>query len=114
MSTTRRRFLQTSAGAASVCLTDGPTLSGLAAFGAEPPPEKVRFGPDLEPIVRLIEETPREQCVRVFVAELKKGLPYRRFLAGRTADPTSFSQKTAEQTLGSRAEQISPPRISRG
>jgi hypothetical protein len=56
-------------------------LSGLAAFGAEPVPEKVRFGPDLEPIVRLMEETPREKCVPVFVAELKKGLPYRRFLA---------------------------------
>src|SRR5262245_21304944 len=81
MSTTRRRFLQTSAGAASACLTDAPSLRGLAAFGAEPPPEKVRFGPDLEPVVRLIEETPREQCVRVFVAELRRGLPYRRFLA---------------------------------
>jgi hypothetical protein len=28
-----------------------------------------------------MEETPREQCVRVFVAELRRGLPYRRFLA---------------------------------
>lgn len=81
MSTTRRRFLQSSAGAATACLTDGSSLCGLAAFGADPPPEKVRFGPDLEPVVRLIEETPREQCVRVFLAELKRGLPYRRFLA---------------------------------
>jgi hypothetical protein len=64
-----------------MCLADGPSLFGLAAFGAEPPPEQVRFGPDLEPIVQLIEETPREQCVRVFVAELQRGLPYRRFLA---------------------------------
>jgi hypothetical protein len=37
--------------------------------------------PDLEPIVRLIEETPREKCVQVFVAELRRGLPYRQFLA---------------------------------
>src|SRR5262245_7817433 len=81
VSATRRRFLLTSAGAASACLTDVPALSGLAAFGAEPAPEKVRFGPDLEPVVRLIEETPREQCVRVFVEALRKGLPYRRFLA---------------------------------
>jgi len=64
-----------------MCLADGPAFSRLAAFGAEPPPEKVRFGPDLEPIVRLIEETPRDQCVRVFVDELRRGLPYRRFLA---------------------------------
>lgn len=81
MGTTRRRFLQTVSGAASLCLADRPLLSGLAAFGADPPPERIRFGPDLEPIVRLIEETPREQCVRVFVAELRRGLPYRRFLA---------------------------------
>src|SRR5437762_2149719 len=81
MNTTRRRFLQMAAGTASLCLVDAPVLCGLRAFGAEPPPEKVRFGPDLEPIVRLMEETPRENCVRVFVEELRRGLPYRRFLA---------------------------------
>src|SRR5262245_25123362 len=81
MGTTRRRFLQTVAGTASLCLADVPLLRGLTAFGVETPPEQVSFGPDLEPIVRLIEETPREQCVRVFVAELQRGLPYRRFLA---------------------------------
>ena len=59
MNATRRRFLQTAAGAASMCLADGPALCKLAAVGAEPPPEKVRFGPDLEPIVRLIEEKPK-------------------------------------------------------
>lgn len=64
-----------------MCLANRPALCGLAAFGAEPLPEKIRFGPDLEPIVRLIEETPREQCVPVFVDELRRGLPYRRFLA---------------------------------
>ena len=64
-----------------MCLADGPALFGLAPLCAEAPPEKIRFGPDLEPIVRLMEETPREKCVPVFVAELKKGLPYRRFLA---------------------------------
>ena len=81
MNTTRRRFLQTAAGTASMCLADTAALDGLAAFGAAPPPQQVRFGPDLEPIVRLMEETPREQCVRVFVRELQRGLPYRRFLA---------------------------------
>ena len=81
MSTTRRQFLQTAAGTASLCLADRSALYGLAAFGAEPPPKRVIFGPDLEPIVRLMEDTPREQCVRVFVEELRRGLPYRRFLA---------------------------------
>jgi hypothetical protein len=64
-----------------MCLADGTALSGLAAFADEAPPEGIRFGPDLEPIVRLMEETPRGECVRVFVNELRRGLPYRRFLA---------------------------------
>lgn len=81
MITGRRQFLQAAAGAASLCLADGAGLGPLAAFGAEPVDEKIRFGPDLEPIVRLMEETPREDCVRVFVAELRRGLPYRKFLA---------------------------------
>jgi hypothetical protein len=80
MTTGRRRFLQ-AAGAASLCLVDGAGLSGLAAFGAESREEKISFGPDLEPIVRLMEETPHEECVRVFIGELRRGLPYRKFLA---------------------------------
>jgi len=81
MNSSRRLFLQSAAGAASLCLTDGPMLGRLAAVADEPPPDRVNFGSDLEPVVRLMEETPREQCVRVFVAELQRGLPYRRFLA---------------------------------
>lgn len=64
-----------------MCLADATLLRGLAASGAEPVPERIRFGPELEPIVRLIEDTPRQDCVRVFVAELRRGLPYRQFLA---------------------------------
>jgi hypothetical protein len=76
---TRRRFLR-GAGTA-LCLTGGSSLGGLAAFAAAPPRPTVRFGRDLEPIVRLIEETPRERCVPVFIDQLRRGLPYRRFLA---------------------------------
>src|SRR5262249_14297266 len=81
MNATRRRFLQTVAGAASLGLPDLPLLGELATFGAEPPPATMRFGTDLEPVVRLIEETPREKCVAVFIDQLRCGLPYRRFLA---------------------------------
>src|SRR5262249_8056459 len=41
----------------------------------------MRFGPDVEPIVRLIEDTPRDKCVAIFLDQLRCGLPYRRFLA---------------------------------
>jgi hypothetical protein len=64
-----------------VCLAEAPRLGGLTALAAERPPDKVRFGKDLEPIVRLIEETPRERCVAVFIDQLRRGLSYRRFLA---------------------------------
>ena len=81
MNATRRRFLRTVAGAASLGLPDLPLLGELVAFGAEPPPATVRFGRDLEPVVRLIEDTPRDKCVAVFLDQLRRGLPYRRFLA---------------------------------
>jgi hypothetical protein len=45
----------------------------LAAFGAEPPPGTMRFGPDIEPIVRRIEETPRDRCVAVFIIVVLPG-----------------------------------------
>ena len=85
MHTTRRWFLQTMAGTASLGLADVTSLRRLGAFAAEQPApgsDKVRFGPDIEPIVRLIEETPRAQCVPVLIEQLRLGLPYRRFLAG--------------------------------
>jgi hypothetical protein len=41
----------------------------------------VRFSPDVEPIVRLVEETPRERCVAAMVEQLRQGLPHRHFLA---------------------------------
>ena len=85
MHTTRSRFLKTMAGTASLGLADVTSLGGLGAFAeaeSAPVPEKVRFGPDIEPIVRLIEETPRGQCVAALIEQLQQGLPYRRFLAG--------------------------------
>src|SRR6516165_8790430 len=81
MDATRRRFLQTAAGAASLGLPDLPLLGELAAFAAEPPSATMRFGPDLEPVVRLIEDMPRDKCAAVFIDQLRRGLPYRRFLA---------------------------------
>src|SRR5207237_9704153 len=44
-------------------------------------PDLVRFTPQIEPVVRLIEETPREKCSRLMLEQLRKGLPYRNFLA---------------------------------
>ena len=73
MQTTRRWLLKTMAGTASLGLADVTSLCELGAFAevkSGPAPNTVRFGPDIEPIVRLIEETPRSECVRVLIHTL--------------------------------------------
>jgi hypothetical protein len=84
MQTTRRRFLRATAATAFLGRADLTSLGGLAAIGAEQPAtalDMIRFGPDLEPLIRLIEETPRDQCVVKLVEQLRRGLPYRRLLS---------------------------------
>lgn len=81
---TRRRFLQASAASASLGLGE---WAGLAPLGpahadeARVTPGLVRFGPDIELVVRLIETIPQEKCVAATVSQLRNGLPYRHFLA---------------------------------
>lgn len=81
----RRTFLRTAA-AAGTALGAGEwatllPLSPTRADEIKVTPDLVRFGPELEPVVRLIEETPREKCPPMMIEQLKKGLPYRHFLA---------------------------------
>ena len=44
--------------------------------------EAVQFRPEIEPVVRWVEQTPRERILDVTVGHLKHGLPYRDLLAG--------------------------------
>jgi hypothetical protein len=81
---TRRQFLKSSTAAGFVLGSTPGLLSTLAprARGdVEVTPDLVHLTPDVEPVVRLIEETPREKCVELMVEQLQKGLPYRNFLA---------------------------------
>lgn len=81
----RRRFLQSAS-----ALGLGAGLGGGAALRAITPakaamavtPDAVRFRPEIEPVVRWIEDTPRERIIEVGVDHLKNGLPYRDLLAG--------------------------------
>ena len=41
-----------------------------------------KFRPEIEPVVRLIEDTPRDRSLEVMIAQLKKGLSYKDLLAG--------------------------------
>src|SRR5262249_12017797 len=45
-------------------------------------PGAVRFRPEIEPVVRWIEETPQDSALEVAVGHLKDGLSYRDLLSG--------------------------------
>ena len=57
-------------------------ITPATADEAKVGPEMVRYRPEIEPVVRWIEETPREQVFEKAVAQLKDGLSYRSLLAG--------------------------------
>lgn len=82
---TRRRFLQ-SAVAGGGILGFG-NLAGFEHLVADDPESakrrdwSVRYGDDIEPIVRLIEETPLDKCVEELAVRLVRGLSYRQFMA---------------------------------
>ena len=83
--TSRRAFLKTVgvAGAAAGLGDWGKlgALSPASATDAGVTPDLVRFHPELEPLVRLIEITPRAQCPAMMIEKLRDGLPFRNFLA---------------------------------
>jgi hypothetical protein len=71
----RRQFLAASASAGlAKCLP-------LNAAETEVTPDIVRLHGDIEPVVRLIENTAREKCFEMMVEQLRRGLPYRKFMA---------------------------------
>src|SRR5262249_42173295 len=86
MQPTRRRFLHAAAtSGAMLGLGDLSAFQHLAC--ADEPKTKgrdwqVRYGADIEPIVRLIEETPATKCAEVMLAQLRRGLSYRDFMTG--------------------------------
>src|SRR5436309_508898 len=82
---TRRQFLKTAAAAGAVSgLGDFSFLARLprvAAQEAKLEPRIVRFGPDIEPLVRFLEDTPREKLLEEVAFRIHHGLTYREVLA---------------------------------
>src|SRR5947207_9389780 len=81
----RRRFLRT---AATVSALSGlgelgflSQLRPVSAGEANLNPDVVRFNPEIEPLVRFLEDTPREQLLEEVGAKIKRGLSYRDLLA---------------------------------
>jgi hypothetical protein len=83
-SSTRRLFLQRSLVAGSVLgfaeLTPLSRLRPVSAEEVELSGDVVRFSDDIEPLVRLLEETPRDQIVEVFAARIQAGTSYQQVL----------------------------------
>jgi hypothetical protein len=83
--TYRRSFLRAStAGGALLGLGDLGFLAHLRPVSADEAaldPKVVRFQPEIEPLVRLLEETPRERLLEEVAARVRKGAAYRDVLA---------------------------------
>jgi hypothetical protein len=80
----RREFLGACVSTTGVLMANVSFLRPLSQAVAQEPTVNrgwLKHGPDMDLIVRLIQTTPREDCVEVFVKELQHGLTYRRFLA---------------------------------
>lgn len=82
----RRRFLQSaSALGLGASLGDWGMLrliTPATAAAMQVGPDAVQFRPEIEPVVRWIEDTPRDKILDVAIDHLKGGLSYRELLAG--------------------------------
>jgi hypothetical protein len=85
MSSSRRAFLKSAAvGGAVASFGDLGFLHRLPAVSAAEShldAKSVRFDPDIEPLVRLLEETPREKLLEEVGGRIQRGLSYREVLA---------------------------------
>src|SRR6266851_175056 len=53
----------------------------LSRADAEVTADAVQFRPEIEPLVGLIETTPRDKCAEMVVEQLRRGVSYRQLLA---------------------------------
>ena len=80
----RRTFLQVAAGTSALAGLGGfgflSQLPRVSAAEAKLDPKTVRFHADVEPLVRFLEDTPRERLLEEVGARIKRGLAYRELL----------------------------------
>jgi hypothetical protein len=75
----RRTFLHTTALAAGE-LAFLARLPRVSAQEARVDPKTVRFAPEIEPLVRLIEDTPKDRVLEEVAARIRRGTSYREVL----------------------------------
>ena len=85
VTTNRRRFLATAASASAFAgMSQLGFLSKLPLVSAEeakPDPKIVQLNPDIEPLVRLMEETDRDRVLEAVAERIHKGTTYREVVA---------------------------------
>ncbi len=85
MAANRRRFLTASAAGGFLAgLGDLSFLGRLplvTAAEARLDPQRVQFSPDIEPLVRLLEDTPRNRVLEAFAERIRGGTSYQEVLA---------------------------------
>src|SRR5437764_14986510 len=80
----RRSFLKISGMAGLAWVGDLAFLSKLrpvSAAEAKLPAKLVAFGPEIEPLVKLLEDSPREKVLEEVAGRIRKGLNYQQLLA---------------------------------
>src|SRR5690349_22923653 len=84
-SSTRRQFLTTAASAAAFASTAQLGLLGklpcVSAEEAKSSGNVVKLADDIEPLVRLLEETPREKLLEEVAQRIRSGTSYREIVA---------------------------------
>src|SRR5216110_3556688 len=80
----RRSFLRMSGMAGLAWVGDLAFLSKLrpvSAAEAKLPAKLVQFHPEIEPLVKLLEDSPREKVLEEVAGRIRKGLSYQQLLA---------------------------------
>ncbi|MBC9890625.1 MAG: twin-arginine translocation signal domain-containing protein, partial [Opitutae bacterium] len=81
----RRQFLKTCAATGAIWgwgdLGIHPGIPSLGAAESRLPSKFVQFSPEIEPLVRLLEETPRSRLLEEVAFRIKAGTRYREVLA---------------------------------
>ncbi len=81
----RRQFLKTAATTAALTGVSGldflHKLPRVSAEDAKPDPKIVQFSPEIEPLVRVLEESPREKVLEAVAERIQAGTSYRELVA---------------------------------
>ena len=77
----RRLFLKTTAATSAACGLPSLGLPSVGIADSMLPPNSVSFSADVEPLVQLIEGTPREKLIESVALKIRDGLSYQRLLA---------------------------------